>query len=57
MEYKFIQVNINSHRIPNQEQCPGRFLGIIGQHPGLSKSNWLHVVIFQFFFITLRYIP
>ena len=56
MEYNFIQVNVNSYCIPNQEQCPRRFLGIIGQNPSVSKSNWLHVVIFQFFFIDLRYI-
>ena len=29
-------------------QCPGRFLGIIGRDPSESKSNRLHVVIFQF---------
>ena len=39
-------------------QCPRRFLGIIGQDPSVSKSNWLHVVtIFQFFLIKLRNIP
>ena len=38
-------------------QCPGRFLGIINQNPSVSKSNWLHVVIFRFFFISLKYIP
>jgi hypothetical protein len=27
-----------------------RFLGITGQNPDVSKSNWLHVVIFRLFF-------
>ena len=27
--------------------------GIIGQDPSVPKSNWLHVDIFQFFFIKL----
>ena len=36
--------------------CPGRFLGINGQDPSVSKSNWLHVDIFRLFFIDLRYI-
>jgi hypothetical protein len=35
---------------------PGKFLGIVGQDPSDSKSNWLHVDIFYFFFIHLRYI-
>ena len=39
------------------KQCPGRFLGIIGQDLSVSKSNRLHVVIFRFFFINLRNIP
>ena len=26
-------------------------------HPIVSKSNWLHVVIFQFFFTNMRYVP
>ena len=38
-------------------QCPGRFLGIIGQHPSVSKSNRLHFVIFRLFFDNSRYIP
>ena len=33
---------------------PRRFLGIIGQDPRSSKSNQLHVDIFQFYFIHLR---
>ena len=37
-------------------QCMGRFLGLISQIPSVSKSNHLHVVIFRFFFINLRYI-
>ena len=30
------------------QQCPGRFLGIIGRVPNISKSNWLHVDILRF---------
>ena len=37
-------------------KCPGRFLGIMGQGPRVSKSIWLYIVIFWFFFINLRYI-
>jgi hypothetical protein len=33
----------------------GDLLSIIGQDPSVSKSNQLHVVIFRFFFINLRY--
>ena len=29
---------------------PGKFLGIVGQDPGGSKSNRLHVDIFRFCF-------
>jgi hypothetical protein len=35
-------------------QGPWRLLGIIGEDPSVSKSNWLHVVSFQFSFISLR---
>ena len=35
---------------------PGKFLGIVGQDPSDSKSTWLHVDIFRFCFIYLRYI-
>ena len=28
------------------EAVPGKFLGIVGQDPSDSKSNWLHVHIF-----------
>ena len=31
-------------------------MGIINQNPSVFKSGWLHVVIFRFFFINLRYI-
>ena len=34
--------------------CPRGFLGIIGQDPNVSKSNQLHVDIFQLFFVDLR---
>ena len=40
-----------------QHQCPGRFLGIIGPNPSVSKSNRLHGVIFRFFFTSLRFSP
>ena len=36
------------------DQCPGRFLGIIGQNPSVSKSNQLHVVVFWFSFIYIE---
>ena len=36
-------------------QCLGRSLGIMGQNPSLPTG--LHVVMFQVFFINLRYIP
>ena len=39
-----------------QKQCPGRFLGIIGPYPGVSKSNQLYDDVFRFFFIKLGYI-
>lgn len=32
-------------------QCPGRCLSIIGQFPSVSDINWLHVDMFQFFFV------
>ena len=48
-------------RYPTRNECmgcftqicgsvPGNFLGIVGQDPSDSKSNRLHVDIFQFFF-------
>ena len=37
-------------------QYPGRFFGIIGQNPSVSKSDQLHVVIFRLFFMNLRHI-
>jgi hypothetical protein len=39
------------------DQCPGRFLSIIGQDPCVPKSNRLLVDVVRFFFIGLRYIP
>ena len=37
-----------THHTKNEKnECLGRFLGIIGQDPGVSKSNWLHVGTFQ----------
>ena len=39
-------------------QGPGRFLGIIGQNPGVSKSIWLHVCdLLVLVFPMLRCIP
>ena len=37
-------------------KCPKRFLGMINQDPSVSKSDRLHVAIFRFFFISLRYL-
>ena len=40
-----------------QDQCPGRFFGqFLGRDPRDSKSNRLHVDIFQFFFMNLGHI-
>ena len=36
-------------------ECPGRVLGILCQNPSISKSNQLHVEIFQFSLINLKY--
>ena len=38
----------------NLHQCLGRTLGIINQNPSVSKSNQLHIMILQFFFINLK---
>ena len=38
------------------EPVPRKFLGIVGQDPSDSKSSRLHVDIFRFCFIHLRYI-
>ena len=35
----------------------GRFLGIIGQSPSVSKSDRFHIVIIWFFFANSGYIP
>ena len=37
-------------------QCLGRILGMIIHNPSVPKSNQLHIVIFLFFFIYLRFI-
>lgn len=37
--------NVSSH--------PRRYLGIISRNPSVSKSIWLHIDIFQFFYISL----
>lgn len=39
------------------QQCPGRFSGMIGRNPSISKSNQSNVVILWFSFIDVRYIP
>ena len=39
-----------------QERCTGRFLGITSGYPSVPKSNELHIDIFWFFLIKLRYI-
>ena len=38
------------------QAVPRKFLGIVGQDPSDSKSSRLHVDIFQFCFIHVRYI-
>ena len=38
------------------EHRPGRFLDMISQDPRVFKFNQLHVDIFQFSFIDLKYI-
>jgi hypothetical protein len=42
-----VMVTWSQSRVWSSPQCPKRFLGIIGQVPSVSKSNQLHVVIFQ----------
>jgi hypothetical protein len=37
------------------KRCPGRYLGISGRYPIVSKSNRSHVDIFRFSFVKLRY--
>ena len=42
-----------------KSQVPGKFLNVVGQDPSdrlQSKSNRLHVDIFRFCFIHLKYI-
>ena len=39
---------------PSRRQCPGRFVGIIGQNPCVCRSSWFRVVIFWYLFIDLR---
>ena len=36
--------------LPQTNQSPGSFGGIIVGHPSAFKTNWLNVDIFQFFF-------
>ena len=38
------------------QAVPGKFLGILGQDPSVSKSNQLHVDIFHFYFIHSRHV-
>ena len=40
--------------VPRELPCPGIFLGITDRHPSVSKSNRLHVDIFQFFLNQLK---
>jgi hypothetical protein len=37
-------------------QLSNKFLGIVGEDPSDSKSNWLHADIFRFCSVHLRYI-
>jgi hypothetical protein len=43
----------SSPRLIRPAQCLVRFLGIISQHPSVSKIKWLHVAIF----INFKYFP
>jgi hypothetical protein len=55
---EIIKGEITSKELGSQAECPRMFLDIIGQNPGVSKSNRLcGVVIIQFFSINLKYIP
>ena len=45
----FVQVECSN-------QCPGRFLDIIGRDPSVSKSNRLHVDMLHVSLINVRYI-
>ena len=47
----FLLINVYS------EHCPRILSSITNRNPIVSKSNQLHVVFFQCFFINLRYIP
>ena len=49
--------NYNQWKIKTLGKSLGRFLSIIGINSTDSKSSQLHVVIFQFLFIKLRYVP
>ena len=40
-----------------KKSMPGKFLDIVGQEPSRAKSSRLHVDIYEFFLIYLRYIP
>ena len=41
-------------RVTLNPEVSGEDLGTIG--PSVPKSNWLHVDMFRFFFISLRYV-
>ena len=47
-------IDHNEWRKQGKKQCPWKILGIIGQDPTVSKSNWLHVDIFRFFLYYLE---
>ena len=39
-------MHVTLNTMNNVAVSPGRSLNIIGDTPSVSKSNWLHVVIF-----------
>ena len=47
-----LEIVYNLYQItgPYANQCPQKFLGIIGQDPSVSKSSQVHVLIFRIFF-------
>ena len=51
----YLASHLFNKNLCTKQQCPGRFSGIIGRDPSVSKLNWLHVDIFPVFIICLRY--
>ena len=51
-----LRICMVTHFLKPNNQCLGRFSGIIGQDPSVSKSNHLHVDIFRLFLVKWGYI-